>query len=241
MKKNKMMRIASVLLIAAMLSTCVISGTFAKYVTSGTGTDSARVAKWGVEVIANGSAFGYFYKSAEGTISSEYEAATDSVASSNGEKLVAPGTGDEVVAMSITGRPEVDVSVQYTATVTLTGWTYDDDNDPSTSEVEYCPIYFTVDGKTYGIAGNTAVDLDLGYTTVAELQNAVANAIAAYSDEYEANTYLTSVATPDVSWNWDYYSSADNDVKDTALGDKAADDAAATIEIVITTTVTQID
>lgn len=47
MKKNNMMRIASVLLVAVLLSTCVISGTFAKYVTSATSTDTARVAYWG--------------------------------------------------------------------------------------------------------------------------------------------------------------------------------------------------
>jgi hypothetical protein len=48
MKTNKIMRIASVLLVAVLLSTCVISGTFAKYVTTTeAGTSSARVAAWG--------------------------------------------------------------------------------------------------------------------------------------------------------------------------------------------------
>ena len=46
MKKNKMMRIASALLVAVILTTCAISGTFAKYVTSTPGSDSARVAKF---------------------------------------------------------------------------------------------------------------------------------------------------------------------------------------------------
>lgn len=50
MKKNKIMRIASVLLVAVILTTCAISGTFAKYVTSGSGSDTARVAKFGVTV-----------------------------------------------------------------------------------------------------------------------------------------------------------------------------------------------
>ena len=47
MKKNKMMRIASVLLVAVILTTCAISGTFAKYVSSADSSDSARVAYWG--------------------------------------------------------------------------------------------------------------------------------------------------------------------------------------------------
>ena len=50
MTKNKMMRIASVLLVAVLLSTCAISGTFAKYVTEATGSDVATVAKWSFKV-----------------------------------------------------------------------------------------------------------------------------------------------------------------------------------------------
>lgn len=52
MKKNTMMRIASVLLVAVLLSTSVISGTFAKYTSSVTSNDSARVAKWGFTATA---------------------------------------------------------------------------------------------------------------------------------------------------------------------------------------------
>ena len=57
MKKNTMMRIASVLMVAVLLSTCAISSTFAKYVSSDSATDTARIAKWGVEVTATGNAF----------------------------------------------------------------------------------------------------------------------------------------------------------------------------------------
>lgn len=61
MKKNKMMRAASALLIAVLLTTCAVSGTFAKYTTSETGSDTARVAKWGVEVTAEGTMFADAY------------------------------------------------------------------------------------------------------------------------------------------------------------------------------------
>ena len=54
MKKNKMMRIASVLLVAVLLSTCVIGGTFAKYTSDYTGNATAQVAKWAFEL--NGAA-----------------------------------------------------------------------------------------------------------------------------------------------------------------------------------------
>ncbi len=48
MKTNKFMRIASVLLVAVVLTTCAISGTFAKYTSSTTANDSATVAKWSI-------------------------------------------------------------------------------------------------------------------------------------------------------------------------------------------------
>ena len=50
MRKNKMMRLASVLLVAVLMTTCAISGTFAKYTTTFTGTDTAKVATWEIAV-----------------------------------------------------------------------------------------------------------------------------------------------------------------------------------------------
>ena len=50
MKKNRMMRIAAFLLVAALLSICVVSGTYAKYTSTISGSDSARVAKWDIKV-----------------------------------------------------------------------------------------------------------------------------------------------------------------------------------------------
>ena len=55
MKKNKRMRTASGLMIAALLTTSMISGTFAKYTTADAAQDSARAAKWGVNLGISGS------------------------------------------------------------------------------------------------------------------------------------------------------------------------------------------
>ena len=222
MKKNVMMRIASVLLVAVLLTTCAISGTFAKYVSEATGFDYARVAKWGVTITANGDTF-----------QSNYD---NTVISANGtDKVVAPGTTRNLVAMTIGGAPEVKVEVKYEAVLTLTGWTV-------ASDAEYCPIYFTVNGETYGITGNTAVALNHGYANIAELKPAVEAAIANYTAEYDANVNLASYAeTPNVSWTWDFHSTDDNDEKDSYLGDKAAAGNAPSIDLTITTTITQVD
>ena len=50
MKKNKTMRIASLLLVLALLTTCFVGTTFAKYTSSAEGTDVAQVAKWDISV-----------------------------------------------------------------------------------------------------------------------------------------------------------------------------------------------
>lgn len=50
MKKNMIMRFASVLLVATLISACAISGTFAKYTSSQTASDTATVAKWSFNV-----------------------------------------------------------------------------------------------------------------------------------------------------------------------------------------------
>lgn len=49
MKKNKLMRVACALLVVTLLSTCVISGTFAKYVAQGSARNAVQVAKWSIE------------------------------------------------------------------------------------------------------------------------------------------------------------------------------------------------
>ena len=116
MKKNRMMRAASFLLVAVLLTTSVISGTFAKYVTTATGSDSARVAKWGVTITANGEMFKTNYDNT----------AISAVAE---EDIVAPGTTGSLVAMTLSGAPEVKVEVKYESELTLTGWSHTGDWD----------------------------------------------------------------------------------------------------------------
>lgn len=50
MKKNIMMRLSAVLLVAVLLTTCVISGTWAKYTKTGAADETARVAAFGVNI-----------------------------------------------------------------------------------------------------------------------------------------------------------------------------------------------
>lgn len=113
MKKCKTMRLASAMLVLTLLSTCMISGTFAKYVTSDSASDSARVAKWGVEVVASGSLFGQHYAAkADGNSIITADTGTVAVTSGDTDDVVAPGTKNETgMTFKVTGTPEVDSAI----------------------------------------------------------------------------------------------------------------------------------
>lgn len=241
MMKNKAMRIAAGAGVTTLLTMSVISGSFAKYITSGTGTDSARTAKFGVTVTANGTMFASEYakddENVVGTI-------VKSVVSSGGESdhVVAPGTKGELLNATITGKPEVAVKVSYEPTLTLNGWEYTDEGSASS---EYFPIIFKVGDKKYGITGmkdSTGAKITNVSANVEALKTAVENAIRAYSKDYAANTDLSGIGADgfvNVSWEWAY--NGNSDEKDTYLGDQAAANKASTVELSMKTTVTQID
>lgn len=209
MKKSKSMRVAAVALALALVTSCFAGGTFAKYTTAGTGSDDARVAKFGVVVTANGDTFANAY---DGTLD------TQTVISADEGNVVAPGTEGEMTAMTITGTPEVAVNVAYDADLQLANWDADG---------YYCPLEITVDGTTFK---------GTDYADAAAFEAAVEEAIEKNTANYEANADMKDAKAPAVTWAWTIENN--DDVKDTKLGDNAA---APTIQLDITTTVTQID
>lgn len=114
MRKNKMMRTAAVLGVATMLTASVLSGTFAKYTTTATGGDSARVAKWGITMGNNGkSTFSDTYTGPDGK-------STTVKGIDNNNKavdVVAPGTHGEAT-YKVSGAPETAYEITFTGTAT---------------------------------------------------------------------------------------------------------------------------
>ncbi len=159
--KNKMMRIASVLLVAALITTCAISGTFAKYVTKVSGEDSARVAKWGIVLdIASDGIFAEKYAASDKAyLKAEGEYSVES--SVEGEKVVAPGTNSKEVGTtlvaSVKGTPEV--ATRYT----LTGNVEDIVLPAATGYTDYTELVKGDDGK-YGYT--KTFDLEKDYAPV---------------------------------------------------------------------------
>ena len=234
MKKNVMMRLACFLLVAVLISTSAISGTYAKYVTKGTAADDARVAKWGVKIEPTSEMFSNSYKDTKTDYTpSEAGDAITVQSYTPDDKVIAPGTEGALASFKITGTPEVDTEVTYTPSLYLTGWNVDG--------AEYCPIVFTVGTETFKI-GDTGID------TVAQLIEKVQAAIVAKTAKYHTNQDL-SVVNDDlyVAWEWPFETGADatekaaNNIKDTALGNAAADGNAAKIALSVTITISQVD
>lgn len=249
MKKNKMMRLASGLLVAVLITTSTISGTFAKYVTSADATDSARVAKWGVAVEVTGDdAFGTNYNDA-------VEATGTKVVSFNGDNVLAPGTNGTLGTAKVAGQPEVKVKVTAKVDLVLTNWeqAYDFDiNNDGVKEVgtTKCPVIISVNGTDYKV-GQT------GITNTDELEKAVEQAVQniivghgtvvtvdgiTASKEYDANTdFTTATNAAVVGWRWDFGLAGepitDADINDTALGNIAAADVANAPKIEMSTSV----
>lgn len=237
MKKNRAMRIAALLLVLTMMTSCFVGGTFAKYTSGDNGSDMARVAKWGVEVeVKNFDMFTTDYKTddATATFTGDY-----SVSSATGDRddVMAPGTSGTFTNIAIKGTPEVAVDVIVEATVAVDGnWVIDGDF--------YCPVVITV--------GTTAI-CGLKYDNATDFANDIAAAIEGYSEQYGPNTDMTTIdANFDISWAWafedadhvalacDCAAGAQTDTEDTKLGDRAvAEDL--TISIGIEITVDQID
>lgn len=111
--KNRFLRIASGLFVLCLITTSVISGTYAKYVTGDNGNDTARVAKWGVELSTSGTLFGTDY-AATGTEENADSIVAESknVASAGTDDVVAPGTkNNKGFQVKLTGQPEVAYNV----------------------------------------------------------------------------------------------------------------------------------
>lgn len=229
--KNKMMRIAACLMAAVLFTTSVVGSTYARYTTRNSGSDSARVAKWGVSIATSTS--GLFAKTYANTdkVSGAAAGTTVSVSSQGEDKdyVVAPGTSGSTT-ISLTGTPEVAVDVKFVMNVES------DVIVPVRTKVaedktlyeSYTPVKFTLtDSKGAEVAKGTLNDIKTAFNGL--------------SAQYAPNKNLTETYT--LAWNWAI--DGDNEA-DTYLGNVAAgvieDDSTKTnIKFDYSITVTQID
>ena len=246
MKKNKAMRFASGLLAVALLTTCAVSGTFAKYVTTTEGTDSARVAKWGVEVTTSTqSLFASSYTKTDTNASGI--ANSVQVADNGTDLLVAPGTSTaNSLTFSITGKPEVAVKVDPVLTVTgdvhLAAGTYTDytktekDDTSNTQKYSktfqldnaYYPVKFTLKKSSTEGGDKSAVSYTPSSgSSTKNLENVSLTEIQAYFQSISGSSTATKYYGPntdlsetfgyyELTWKWDFDDSTTTDANDAA-------------------------
>ena len=254
MKKNSTMRIAAVLMVLTLMTSCFVGGTFAKYTTAGASSDNARVAKWGIEMTVTGD--GAFAEEYNGTVKT-------SVAN---EKLVAPGTKNETgMSFNISGTPEVafkltasmgefeDVFLKAASGKYLDCTTSNDITDKFELTKNYYPVVFTL-VHTYVDGGYSIMPTDVSsgttnkigdtytaterYTvtndaankkvtikgTLADI-NAVFALVSKNMEKVNPNYPLND--TFKLTWEWDFDAngSGTNDKADTLLGNLAVDES----------------
>ena len=112
MKRNKLFIAGLVTVFVALVSLTLVSSTWAKYTTTKTGSDTAKVAKWEVSVVDKGESsfnFGLFDTINDTLTHSDEEHVADG--------LIAPGTEGQ---FTITLNAENEVTTNYTINFTVT-------------------------------------------------------------------------------------------------------------------------
>lgn len=219
MKKNRMMRLASILLVCVLLSTSVISGTFAKYISTASASDTARVAKWEI-LYTNGENESVDITGTNETIvfdlfntvkeADTFTSETD-VKDGNTTTIIAPGTGGSF-KMKVENKSEV--TAKYNIVLT-------ESNDNAIY------IQYSLDKNTWyddfdAINGNTTEMKDVTL------------------DMETGSKEIT------VYWRWCFEGTTNgahkgqNDASDTLLG-AMAQDTAPTVTVSASITVEQVD
>ena len=269
-KKNWVVRLMSLTLLFTLISGCLMSGTLAKYVTTGAtnAKDTARVAKWGVKIDGE-AGLGLFNTKYEfddedlaAYFTGDFSVNTDP--DGDGMNLVAPGTkyGNWLSGLGIKGKPEVAAVISFKingATSKQTGWTLcaaaaDSvcENKHTASEA-YNPVEWSWNVPT---GDATSPVMETGRGTFNQMLTALKNKdIAIYCPP---NTDLEQAFGENskyyIKWEWPFESTkcgkcgfclgtddtmtscqnpisiAENDIKDTCLGNQ---EAAAAKDVVV--------
>lgn len=222
MKKNKMMRAASALMVATLLTTSVISGTFAKYVTKGSGSDWARVAVWG-------------FGPTTINISNLFKNAYDSTVKSGDENhydVIAPGTtGSAEFGFTYAGSVSAP-EVAYTFSVDTAGSNCADFIKDNRN------ILWQLDGGEWGTWEELLSNIKALSGDSSGTKKYDPGVLPTAFNSAETNLHT-------VEWKWIFDENASNkqdttqnkDTEDTVMGN----DGSAQVNLVITITATQID
>ncbi|MEL7567807.1 MAG: hypothetical protein AAGU27_23420 [Dehalobacterium sp.] len=214
LNKMKILRIAMLLLVLCLISTVMISGTFAKYTSVYAGQDTALIAKWDLDITDGSTEFSIDPDDPEELDLFSHAFDTDILDTADTEKIIAPGVSGDFV-LSVKNNSDVAAKVEFAMTVGGTAV-----NVP----IEY----------------SLTEDFAIKYETVNALEAAL-NALPAFTNLEVAAASVADTQT--VYWRWSYtptFTGQDN-AGDTALGvTSAAGGSRTTYILTITATATQL-
>lgn len=238
MRKDVLVRLAGLAIMLTLISSALVSGTYAKYTQAVTGSDTARVAKFAFNLTSGTTTA---TQSQVGEASFDIFSTTDTglYNSGAGASFIAPGTTG-TLQLDVDNLSEVNVSVAFALAETFT-------NMPA--GVAKIPLYYTIEGddQRYSdtLAGvyDDSTDSDTSYKTLAELGSALAASLPA------SNGTVAQSKTVTLNWTWPFAAQAgvtgQSDPDDTALGIAVATAespaAAPSVKLAVTVTVSQID
>jgi hypothetical protein len=199
----------------------MISGTLAKYVTNGSGSDTARVARWGV--------------TAPNIVSNLFEHSNNAIAGPDtvpGEPptsmyLLAPGAnGGRAFTVDLGGIPEV----AYTVTIDTTGTQYNG------TWASY-PIQFRLNNN------DDPLEAEEGWGTLAQLEAALklelSGDASGISRPYHPNEAFEILGGDEqaveftIEWRWPFFVNGAGDIADTILGNTAGLSVTVVVNIIV--------
>ena len=212
--KNKTLRLSLLVLLLAVITMSVISGTLAKYVESVSATDTARVAKFEYSLSGldkDTKKINLFNTTSDSGI----------VGDQKDQKLIAPGTNGSLT-VTLTNSSEVAISAGFTLTET---------------NASNIPIVYGYNSQYYSsvIPTGEQVKIHSGDTAISIVGDL--NALAAAVGSSES---IGKNGTKDISltWAWAFEgTTTQTDALDTALGKAGT----ATVELKVKCDVTQLD
>ena len=213
MKKT---RIVGLLLVFVLVTSCFVGGTFAKYASTASGSDSAVVARWsiyveGTEIAVNDTPATITFDLFNTVYEEDINTPEADVAEGYNKVIIAPGTGGKFT-LDITNNAEVNAEYKIVLS---------EANDNA------IPLRYSVDQSTW-------------FDSMEEL---MANDTARAA--LTANINMATATEETVYWRWAFDNTKNphagqTDPYDTALG-IAAQGTAPTVTITATITVEQVD
>ena len=211
MKKTKFLILIGILELLIVIIVITFEGTYAKYITSGKGSDSARVARWNINTTNN----------IKDLFASSY---TNVIDGTEEQGVIAPGTSGTYF-FTISG----DVETSYTLSIVASGT-----DDVNGAIKEYNPIKYSFTKPNTGDDKDKRPTITIDGMTFEELKKAI-NDIDDGSQIHKAGVLSGDIYT--VGWKWE--ADGDNE-KDTLLGNLVSTENK-TINLSVNITATQVN